>query len=56
MTSIAVRERVYQDQPMMEPHRDFIGWTGHEFDPGLGVVEQLAQLHRYEPVVNPDVA
>src|SRR5947208_8987189 len=55
MTAIAVREHVNEDKPVMKSHGDFVGWIGSEFDPGSAVVEQSAQLHRYQPVVNPDI-
>src|ERR1700729_3982714 len=56
MTAIAVRERVYEHQPVMQAHGDFVGRIGSKLDPGLAVLEQLAEFHRNEPVIHPDIA
>lgn len=45
--SVAVRERVDRDDPVMQAHGDLVGWIGLILHPVLGIVERLAQLHLY---------
>jgi len=56
MAAVAVRERVYVHQAVMEAHRDLVGRVRLVIDPGFHVVEKLAQRHRNLVVRDPDVA
>src|SRR5580704_2074163 len=56
MAAVAIRERMNLHQPVMEAHRDLVGWIRPVLDPRPGVVKQLAQRDRNLMEHNPEIA
>jgi hypothetical protein len=54
VAAIAIGERVDLHQAVLQAHRNLIRLIRLIFDPGLGIVEQLAQRYWNRKVINPD--